>query len=103
MPLLPLLLNLRSDHRVRIRRLDRVLLDEPCQNRSDDTDQSHPDGRHGETWSIPRRVSTRPEENTVDGRGIAEGVDEGDGDGAFLDRCRDDVGYPCAISQSVKA
>lgn len=94
-PSLPSLhLDLPLDDLVRVGGDDGVLLDVECHNLGENSNESHEEGGGDETGHVARCIGRWPKEDTVDGGGVTESVDQGDGDGSLLGGESDDVRDP---------
>ena len=91
---LPLLLDLLLHDSLGVRSLEWVLLDEEVHDEGEDGNEEEPHGGGAEAGNVAGSVSRGPEEDTVDGSRVTEGVDEGDGDGTLLGWEGDDIGDP---------
>lgn len=74
--------------------LRRILLEKVGKHSGGDRQDAQPGCRSSEARDVARSVLLGPKPGGVDGRSIADRVDQGDGNGTFSSRFGDDIRYP---------
>ncbi|KAL1953801.1 hypothetical protein VTO42DRAFT_2262 [Malbranchea cinnamomea] len=77
-----------------IHSLDRVLLEEVCKHHRTHEQNTKPARRCGKTRNVPGRILIWPQPRRVDGRCVANRIDQSNGNGTLGGWLWDNVGHP---------